>query len=97
MHQFALDVHRIVDARQQHTLVAQRHARPRQPVAGRRQFRRDLFRVVDVDVKPEWVILRHHLAELFGDAHRQKDGYTGANADDFHVGNSAQAGQNHVQ
>ena len=96
VHQFALDVDRIVDPGQQHALVAQRHAGPRQAITGRRQLGRDLLGMVDVDVEPEGMVLFDHLAEFGRHAHGQKDGHARADADDLHVGDGPQAAENHV-
>ena len=65
--QVALDVDAVVDARQEHRLVAQRDACPSQHVARAGELGRDLVRVVDVDVQPDRVILRQHLAQVIVD------------------------------
>ncbi len=97
VHQFALDVDGVVDPGQQHALVAQRNAGPRQPVGRRRQLRGDLLGVVDVDVEPERVVLLDHVAELRRHAHGQEDGHARADADDLDVGDGPQAAEDHVQ
>ena len=93
LHQSALNVHAVVDACQQHALVAQGHARPAQPVASIGQFLGDLVGVVDMDVHPHGVVLLDHVAELGGDALRHEHGYAAADANDLDVGDLAQAAQ----
>ena len=97
MHQHALDVHRVVDARQQHALVAQRNPGVGHAGAGLAQLRRDLLGMVDVDVDPERVVFADHLAELVVDALRQEDRHAAADADDLDMRNGAQVAQQLVQ
>ena len=70
----ALDVHTVVDAGEQHRLVAQRDAGAGQLVAGAGELGGDLVRVVDVDVQPQRVVLAEHLAQLVVDALGQNTG-----------------------
>ena len=49
-----------------------------QAVHGPRHLGRDLVGMVEVDVDPERVISREHVAELVIDALRQEDGHAGA-------------------
>ena len=95
--QVTLDVHAVVDAGQEHRLVAQRNAGPRQAVARARQLGRDLVGVVDVDVQPDRVVLREHLAQLVVDALREEYRHPAADPDDLHVGDLAQAAQHRFQ
>ena len=97
MHQLALDVYAIVHPRQQDRLVAQRNARPREPITRGRKFGRNLLWVVHMNVQPKGVVLGQHLAQLGRDHHRQKDGQAGAHADNFHMGNGPQAAEERIQ
>ncbi len=91
--QRALDVDAVVDAREQHALVADRQAGPRQLVDRARDLGRDLVGVVEVQVDPERVVLLEHLAQLVVDALRQEDRDAAADADDLDVRDLAQAAQ----
>ena len=73
VHQLAHDVHAIVDARKEHRLIANRNAGARELIDGARYLGRDLLRMVEVQVHPERVVLREHLAEFVVDALRHKD------------------------
>ena len=86
----------VVDAREQHGLVAERNPRPGQQVAGAGQLRCHLVRVVDVDVEPHRVVLRQHLAELVVDPLGQEDRDPGADPDDLDVGDLAKAAQERI-
>ena len=92
-----LDVDAVVDAGEQDRLVAQRDAGAGQPVAGARDLGRDLVGVVEVEVHPERVVLRQHLAQLVVDALRQEDRHARADADDLDVGDLAQAAQDRLE
>ena len=54
---------------------------------------RDLVGVVEVEVDPERVVLREHLAQLVVDALRQEDRHARADPDDLDVRDLAQAAQ----
>ena len=56
LHQVALDVDTVVDARQQHRLVAKLNACPAKAVCGCFQFGGDFIGMVDVDIQPQRVI-----------------------------------------
>jgi len=71
--QFALNVDGVVDAGQQHRLIAERHPGAGEAVAGFREFEGNLVRMIDVDVHPDWVILRQHVAEFLIHPLRQED------------------------
>ena len=89
--ELALDVDAVVDAGEQHRLVAQRNAGATEGVAGARELGRDLVGVVDVDVHPQRVVLGEHLAQLLVDPLRQEHRHPGADPDDLDVGDLAQA------
>ena len=69
----ALDVDAVVDAGEQHALVADRQPGLGQLVDRARDLGRDLVRVVEVQVDPERVVLLEHLAQLVVDALGQED------------------------
>ena len=77
------DLRVVVDAAQQHRLVAQRDAGVGQLAAGLGRFRRDLVGVVEVRVDPERVIFAKHRRQLVGDPHRQHHRHAGPDADDL--------------
>src|SRR4051812_20790156 len=89
----ALDVDAVVDAREQDALVADRQPRLGQLVDGAADLRRDLVRVVEMEVDPERVVLLEHLAQLVVDPLRQEDGDPAADPDDLDVRDLAQAAQ----
>jgi hypothetical protein len=97
LHQLALDVHAVVDPRQQHALVAQRHTGTGQAVAGVRQFLGDFIGMVDVNIHPQRVVFCERVAEFAGDALGQKDRHAAADADDLDVLDFAQAAQQFIQ
>ena len=57
----------------------------------RRDLRRDLVRMVEVEVDPERVVLLEHLAQLVVDPLRQEDRHARADPDDLDVGDLAEA------
>ena len=96
-HQFLHDDRVVVHAAQQHALVAQRHARAGQPVAGVRDLGRDLPGVVHVNVHPQRMVLGQGVAQLLRDAHGHEHGHARADADNFDVLDLAQFGQQTAQ
>ncbi len=97
VHELALDVDAIVDAGQQHGLIAQGNARVGQHAARAAQLWRDLVRMVDVNVHPQGMILAEHRAQLFCDALRHKHRHTRADADDLDVRDGPQSRQQVIQ
>ena len=101
LHQLVVQVHddvrAVIDAGEQHGLAAEGDARVRQPRQRLFHFRRDLVRVVEVDVHPYGMVFRQHRRQLRGDALRQEDGHARADADDFDVRDGAQAEQDALQ
>ena len=93
----ALDVHAVVDAGQEHGLVAHRQAGLGQPVDGTRDLGRDLVRVVEVEVDPQRVVLLEHLAQLVVDPLGQEDRHARADPDDLDVGDLAQAAEDRLE
>ena len=93
----ALDVDAVVDAGQQDRLVADRQAGPGQLVDRPADLRRDLVRVVEVEVDPQRVVLLEHLAQLVVDPLGQEDGHPRADPDDLDVGDLAQAAQDRLE
>ena len=87
----------VVDAREQHALVAEREPGVGQLVDRARDLGRDLVRVVEVHVDPERVVLLQHLAQLVVDALRQEDRHARADADDLDVRDRAQAAQDRLE
>ena len=87
----------VIDAGQQHALVAQRDTGVGQHGAGLGGLGGDLVGVVEVGVQPDGVILLQHVAQLGGDALRQHHGSAGADADDLHVGDLTQLGDDVLQ
>ena len=87
----------VIDAGQQHALVAQRDTGVGQHGAGLGGLGGDLVGVVEVGVQPDGVILLQHVAQLGSDALRQHHGGTGADADDLHVGDLTQLGDDVLQ
>ncbi len=91
------DVDAVVDAGQQDRLVAQRDAGPGELVAGAGDFGRDLVGVVEVEVHPQRVVLRQHLAQLVVHALGHEDRHARADADDLHVRDLADAADHRFQ
>ena len=87
----------VVDAGQQHALVAQGDTGVGQHGAGLGGLGGDLVGVVEVGVQPHGVILLQHVAQCGSDALGQHDGGAGADADDLHVGDLAQLGDDVLQ
>lgn len=87
----------VVDAGQQHALVAQGDTGVGQHGAGLGGLGGDLVGVVEVGVQPHGVILLQHVAQRGSDALGQHDGGAGADADDLHVGDLAQLGDDVLQ
>ena len=83
----------VVDAGEQHALVADRQAGPRQLVDRARDLGGDLVGVVEVQVDPERVVLREHLAQLVVDALRQEDRHAAPDPDDLDVRDLAEPAQ----
>ncbi len=97
LHQFALDMHIIVDARQQDGLVAKRDAGARQAVGGLRQFGRDFIGVVNMDIEPQRVVFLQHIGQFIRNAHGHKDRYARTDAHDFDMRDFTQAAQDFFQ
>ena len=93
----SLDVDAVVDAGQQHALVADREPGLRQLVDRARDLRGDLVRVVEVEVDPQRVVLLEHLAQLVVDPLRQEDRHPRADPDDLDVRDLAQAAQDRLE
>ena len=91
VHQPLHDLRIVVDAFQEHGLGAERDARVRQHPAGGRDLRRQLVRMVEMQVHINGVILFHDLAELRGDPLRQRAGDAGTDAHDLQVRDRAQS------
>ena len=87
----------VVDAGQQHALVAQGDTGVGQHGAGLLRLGGDLLGMVEVGVQPHGVILLQHVAQRGSDALGQHDGGAGADADDLHVGDLAQLGDDVLQ
>ena len=83
MNQLALNVHAIIHAGQQHRLVAQRDTRTGQFIGRLSQFQADFIGVVNVNIHPQGMVLLNCFAEFIGNALRQEDRYTAADADDI--------------
>ena len=69
----------------------------RQQVDRARDLRGDLVGVVEVEVHPQRVVARQHLAELVVDALRQEDRHARADAHDLDVRDLAQAAQHALE
>ena len=82
---------------QQDALVADREARPGQLVDRPADLRGDLVGVVEVEVDPERVVLREHLAQLVVDPLGQEDRHAAADPDDLDVGDLAQAAEDRFE
>ena len=95
--QVALDVDAVVDAGQEHGLVPERDAGARKDVARACQLGGDLVRMVDVDVQPDRVVFREHLAQLFVDPLGEEDRDPRADPDDLHVRDVAQPAQHGLE
>ena len=93
----ALDVDAVVDAGEQHALVADRQAGLRQLVDRARDLGRDLVRVVEVEVDPQRVVLLEHLAQLVVDPLRQEDRHPRPDPDDLDVRDLAQPAQDRLE
>ena len=93
----ALDVDAVVHAGEQDALVADRQAGLGQLVDRARDLRRDLVRMVEVEVDPERVVLLEHLAQLVVDPLRQEDRHPRADPDDLDVGDLAEAAQDRLE
>src|SRR5665648_908764 len=85
VHELLHDVGAVVDAGQEHRLVAQREAAVGEHVAGLLALGRELLGVVEVRVDVERLVLLEHRHELGGDALREDDGGAGADAHDLDV------------
>ncbi len=70
-----------------------REAGSRQLVDRARDLGRDLVGVVEMEVDPERVVLREHLAQLVVDALRQEDRHAAADPDDLDVRDLAEPAQ----
>src|SRR5260221_2337425 len=86
----ALDVDAVVHAGEQSALVADRDPGAREPVDGPADLRSDLVRMVEVEVHPDRVVLREHLAELVVNPLGQEDRDPRADPDDLDVGDLAE-------
>ena len=87
----------VVDAGEEHGLVAERHAGEGQALAGRGQFAGDLLRVVGVDAQPDRPVLPEDFGELGRDALRQEDRDTRPDPDELDVLDGAQTSEERVQ
>ena len=81
----------VVDTGQQHGLVAQGDTGIGQHGAGLGGLIGELLGGVEVGVQPDGMILTQHGAQLGGDTLGAHHGGAGAQTDDLHVGNGAQA------
>ena len=91
VHEFLHDVDAVVDAAQQHGLVAQRDAgvgQARQCLFG---LGGELVGVVEVGVEPDGMVLLQHLAQLGGDALGADHGGAAAETDDLDMRDGAEA------
>ena len=70
----------VVDAAQQHALVAQRNARVGEAFERGLDLGGQLARMVDVDAHPQRMIFLQHRAEFGRDALRQEDRHARADA-----------------
>ncbi|OQA40918.1 MAG: hypothetical protein BWY52_02744 [Chloroflexi bacterium ADurb.Bin325] len=93
VHQLLHHLDRIVHARQQHRLRAERDARVGQQAERAAHLGRQLPGVVEVDVQPQRVELAQQRDQLRRDALRHEDGHAAADADDLHVLDRAQPAQ----
>jgi hypothetical protein len=91
MDERSLDVDAVVDAGQQDALVAERDPGPGQLVGRPGDLGRDLVGVVEVEVHPDRVVRREHLAQLVVDplGHEHRDARS--DPDDLDVGDLAEA------
>ena len=87
----------VVHTGQQHALVAQRDAGVSQHLAGLGGLGGDLVGVVEVSVQPNGMILLQHIAQLGGDTLGADHRGAGADADDFHVGDLPELGDDILQ
>ena len=90
VHQIHHDVGAVIDARHEHGLRPQRDASIGQFRQRHLHLRRDLLRVVEVDVHPQGMELAQHRHQVIRDALGQEVGHAGADADDLDVGDGAQ-------
>jgi hypothetical protein len=87
----------VVDAFQEHRLVVERDPGARELVASRGGIRRELARMVEVDVDPQRMIFREHRAQLVVDALRQRHRHAAPDADDLEVRDRAQLREDLLQ
>ena len=85
LHQLALDVHIIVDTRQQYGLVAERDAGPGQLIAGFSQLLRDFVGMVYMDIHPQRMEFLKHLAQFVGNALGHEDRHARPDPHDLDV------------
>ena len=90
-------VRAIVNARHQHGLCAERNARIGQLRRGLAHLWRKFFRVIDVNVHPDWMILANRRQHRVRNPLGQKDRNTCPEADDLNRFNCAESGENIVQ
>ena len=87
----------VVDPGQEHRLVADGQAGLRQLVDRPTHLRRDLVRVVEVEVDPERVVLLEHRAQLVVDPLGQEDRHPRTDPDDLDVGDLAQPAEDRLE
>lgn len=87
----------VVDTAQQDRLVVEGNPGAAQAIAGERRVRRDLVRMVDLQIDPERMMACQHRGEFVVDAHRQADRHPRADTDDLDVGDGAQAAEDAIE
>ena len=90
-------LHVVIDAAQQHGLVAHRHTGLQKPVDGLSGVGGEFVGVVEVGVDPEGMIATEEVAQGVVDAVRQLHRHPRAEPDDLNVRNRTQAAQQPVQ
>ena len=91
VHEGLHDVGLVIDATEEDALVAEGHAMIGEALEASADFGGEFAGVVGVDADEEGVIFLQHLAERGGDALREEDGDSGADADELDVGDGAEA------
>ena len=93
MNQALHGLHRVVDPGEQDRLASEGNAGGGQARAGALHLRRDLLGVSEVDAHPKGMVASQAPHQLRRDALRQDDRHLGPDADDLHVSDRPQAGQ----
>ena len=90
-----LDV--VIDASEEHRLIAERDAGKRQAFARRRELTSNFLRMVGVDTQPDWTVFTEDFGELRRDALGQEDWDARADADELDVLDRAEASEERIQ